>query len=79
MAFQELPQAEPSRALTAVLMQQAAASAQPKKGIWASVVGFLHEATTTSPFNSAASVLVPPTSTPILMFVGLISLYVGNT
>ena len=40
MAFQELPQAEPSRALTAVLMQQAAASAQPSQGLWASIVGF---------------------------------------
>ncbi len=40
MAFQQLPQAEPSSALTAVLMQQAAASAQPKQGMWASIVGF---------------------------------------
>jgi anti-sigma factor RsiW len=40
MAFQELPQAEPSGALTAMLMQQAAASVQPKEGIWASIVGF---------------------------------------
>tara|TARA_R110002096_G_scaffold436038_3_gene665861 strand:- start:3486 stop:4703 length:1218 start_codon:yes stop_codon:yes gene_type:complete len=40
MAFQELPQAEPSHALTAVLMQQAAASAQPSQGLWASIVGF---------------------------------------
>lgn len=40
MAFQELPQAEPSGALTAMLMQQAAASVQPKEGLWASIVGF---------------------------------------
>ena len=39
MAFQELPQAEPSGALTAMLMHQAAASVQPKEGMWASFVG----------------------------------------
>ncbi len=39
-AFQGLPEAEPSKALTSSLMQQAASAAQPKGGLWASFVGF---------------------------------------
>ena len=40
IAFQGFPEAEPSTALTTMLMQQAAAEVQPKAGLWSAFAGF---------------------------------------
>ncbi len=57
LAFEELPQAEPPTAMTAMLMHQAATEAQPKAKLWSTIAGFF-EPVLLHPAASAMATLV---------------------
>ena len=58
VAFQELPEAEPPNALTAMLMQQAATTAQPKQGMWAAMVSFFQPVILHPAASAMATIIV---------------------